>query len=157
MIGALDESSAYLGPQVIIPNYITGQHNCMSSSEHYEICCLNECDGIFQHFEKQIKAPTASTAEITRAMEAGITFSPLLSSSAPTEARNMSAVLRTRLDEISAHHQGAIPLHGRQFAQWLHYAFPQECPYPHMSGKVGWETLADQVAKNVKLTLTEED
>ena len=32
MIGALDESSAYLGPQVIIPNYINGQHNRISSS-----------------------------------------------------------------------------------------------------------------------------
>merc|ERR550537_644654 len=29
-----------------------------------------------------------------------------------------------------------IPLHGRLFAQWLHYAFPHECPYPHMSGTV---------------------
>ncbi|OLP24478.1 hypothetical protein AK812_SmicGene48940, partial [Symbiodinium microadriaticum] len=25
------------------------------------------------------------------------------------------------------------PLHGRLFAQWMHYAFPHECPYPQIA------------------------
>merc|ERR1719188_1682577 len=31
---------------------------------------------------------------------------------------------------IAAKHGGAVPLHGRQFAQWLHFAFPLACPFP---------------------------
>ena len=27
-----------------------------------------------------------------------------------------------------------VPLHGRLFAQWMHYAFPRHCPFPHVSG-----------------------
>lgn len=27
-----------------------------------------------------------------------------------------------------------MPLHGRLFMQWLHHAYPRECPYPHLSG-----------------------
>merc|ERR1719163_1913075 len=124
------------GSQVIISNYLAGQHNCISSSDYYSACCLNECDGIFQHLEARIRAPAASAAEIARVIEEGIGLSPLLSSTAPTEARNLSATLRTRLDEIASHHDNMIPLHGRLFAQWLHYAFPHECPYPHMPGTV---------------------
>jgi len=147
-LGALDDSSAWLGPQVLISNYIVGKHNCISSSEYYDVCCLNECDGIFQHLEMRIGAPRASAVEITRAIEEGITFSPLLSSSAPTEARNLSATLKTRLLEIASHHKDMIPLHGRLFAQWLHYAFPRECPYPHMPGTVSTAASGDSVTKD---------
>merc|ERR1719160_413847 len=35
-----------------------------------------------------------------------------------------------QLDEVSQHHNGRIPIHGRLFQQWLHYVFPYECPYP---------------------------
>merc|ERR1719322_1208044 len=31
---------------------------------------------------------------------------------------------------VSAHHGGRVPLHGRLFAQWLHHAYPRECPFP---------------------------
>merc|ERR1719299_378709 len=64
-IGAIDTSSVGLGPQVIIPNYIQGSNNCISSALYYDICCLNECDGIYQHLEARINAPTASAAEVT--------------------------------------------------------------------------------------------
>jgi len=30
-----------------------------------------------------------------------------------------------------------VPLHGRLFTQWLHFAFPHECPYPHITQKDG--------------------
>ena len=31
---------------------------------------------------------------------------------------------------------GLVPIHGRLFAQWLHYVFPRECPFPHKTGSV---------------------
>merc|ERR1719191_1732867 len=42
--------------------------------------------------------------------------------------------LVARLGEIAALHDGQLPIHGRLLAQWLHFVFPHECPYPHMGG-----------------------
>merc|ERR1719310_2503417 len=53
---------------------------------------------------------------------------------------NISARARDRLKEVAAHHNGKVPLHGRLFAQWLHFAFPRDCPYPHVAGTVKPET-----------------
>merc|ERR1719418_183184 len=55
-----------------------------------------------------------------------------------TEAapRNLSATLVTRLDDIASRHGGRVPLHGRLFMQWLHHAYPRDCPYPHVSGTI---------------------
>merc|ERR1719387_1188818 len=53
-LGALDTSSQWHGPQVIIPNYLIGINNCISTGVYYDVCCLNECDGIFQHLEARI-------------------------------------------------------------------------------------------------------
>merc|ERR1719265_2756807 len=46
----------------------------------------------------------------------------------------MSSFLRQKLDDMASLHKGEIPLHGRLMAQWLHYVFPHDCPYPHMDG-----------------------
>lgn len=139
--GALDSSSSWQGPQVIIANYLTGINNCISTSTYYDICCLNECDGIYLHLEARFRKPTASPEEITQAIEGGINSSHLLSSTAPTEPRKLDDHLLHKLSEIAEHHDGQIPLHGRLFAQWLHFAFPLECPFPHLSGSVRRETI----------------
>jgi hypothetical protein len=41
--------------------------------------------------------------------------------------------LADKLQAIADRHSGLVPLHGRLFAQWMHYAFPSECPYPHIA------------------------
>jgi len=151
MIGALDESSEVFGPQVIIPNYITGQNNCISNHLFYKVCCLNECDGVFQHLEERIGRPTGSAAEVTQAIEEGMPPSFLFSSSFPVEARNLSAPLRGMLKQIADHHGDAIPLHGRLLAQWLHYAFPRECPFPYMAGTIT-QMQQYQLGKIVEVT-----
>jgi hypothetical protein len=48
--------------------------------------------------------------------------------------RNLSQSLLQHLDEIASRTGGNVLLHGRLFAQWMHYAFPRECQYPHLSG-----------------------
>jgi len=123
--GALDESSTWLGPQVMIANYINAMSNCITSQPYYQICCLNECDLVFQQLESHIAAPSASTSEVINALENGIY--------APT---NISALHRERLDEIARVNQDQIPIYGRLFARWLHFVYPQECPYPHAEGVV---------------------
>merc|ERR1719277_792409 len=61
-----------------------------------------------------------------------------LVSTLPSESvkapRELPTLLRQRLDEVAAHHGGQVPLHGRLFAQWLHHAYPLECPYPQEAG-----------------------
>ena len=32
-------------------------------------------------------------------------------------------------------HGGKVPIHGRLFAQWLHYVFPRDCAFPYKSGQ----------------------
>jgi len=158
LIGALDESSASQGPQVIIPNYVLGMNNCITSTLYYNICCLNECDGVFEHLESRIRSPTASAAEITRAVEDGITESyPVLSSTASTGSRNLTASLRARLQEIAVKHGDAIPLHGRLLGQWLHYVYPRECPFPHMSGTVDQKSPNEAAKANVRVRVSKDE
>lgn len=48
----------------------------------------------------------------------------------------VNTALRNQLHSVASTHQGQVPLHGRLFAQWLHYVFPHECVFPHKSGAV---------------------
>merc|ERR1719299_211005 len=50
------------------------------------------------------------------------------------EPPQLKGSLTTQLQQIADSHDGTVPLHGRLFAQWLHYAFPRECPFPHKAG-----------------------
>jgi len=133
-LGALDESSTLQGPQVIIPNYISGMSNCITSAPYYSICCLNECDRVFQHLEAVITASKAFPTEIIRAVES-------MPDTSSIEATNVSAALQSRLEEVAAVNGGKVPLHGRLFAQWLHYVFPRDCPFPHLAGTVNPQTV----------------
>jgi len=130
-LGALDESSPSLGPQVLIPNYITGLSNCITSAPYYSICCLNECDQIYQNLEALIPASPTSPGEIIKAVET------------MPQSSEISAQLRTKLDEVAHIHSGNVPLHGRLVAQWLHFAFPHECPYPHEAGTISPKTPSE--------------
>merc|ERR1719408_338365 len=58
-LGALDESSRWHGKQVIIPNYLQAMSNCIVSSQHYSVCCANECEGLMGEIEAAIREPEA--------------------------------------------------------------------------------------------------
>mmetsp|Transcript_12481 Transcript_12481/g.25192 ORF Transcript_12481/g.25192 Transcript_12481/m.25192 type:complete len:561 (-) Transcript_12481:125-1807(-) len=125
-LGALDESQAS-HPSVIIPNYINSASNCLASSKFYSVCCINECESLLKPLERHIGAPDALPSEIVALVEK-------LPSSTVDAPRQLPASLTQRLEEIAAEHGGRVPLHGRLFSQWMHHAFPRECPYPHASG-----------------------
>merc|ERR1719160_223147 len=105
--GALDETSVWLGPQVMITNYIHSLSNCITSAPYYSICCVNECDQVFQQLESRIAAPSATASQIIRALESGI------------DAPNITTLHRGRLDEIAKVNGDLIPIYGRLFARWL--------------------------------------
>merc|ERR1719343_1245028 len=56
---------------------------------------------------------------------------PLLQSDAVPAMGAVPDGLVTRLQEIAGMHNGVVPLHGRLFAQWMHHAYPFDCPFPH--------------------------
>merc|ERR1719282_338593 len=112
---------------VIVPNYVSGPSNCIASSKYYSVCCLNECEGLLSHLERELQAPEAPPSEIVHLVTA------LPSATVPAN-RTLSTTLVNRLLAIAETHEGKVPLHGRLFAQWMHHAYPRECPYPHMTG-----------------------
>jgi len=124
--GALDESDEKK-PSVIMTNYLTSPSNCLTTSSFYSVCCLDECEGLMEKLESEIGAPTATPNQISGTVAA-------LPSDTVEVPRVLSAPLIRRLDEIADRHEGHIPLHGRLFAQWMHHAYPRECPYPHVAG-----------------------
>jgi len=131
-LGALDETS-WRGKQVIIPNYIQATSNCIISAQHYLVCCVNDCDGVFDEIESQIGSPSAEPIQILAVIG---NMSAHGSSLDEDHAPQLEGSLTSQLELISSAHGGQVPLHGRLFAQWLHYAFPRECPFPHKTGAV---------------------
>merc|ERR1719162_670046 len=111
----------------MIPNYLMSKSNCLTSSAFYAICCSNECEGLLRHVEEMIASPSASPTRVADVISS-------LPSDSVDAPRNLSSTLRGRLDEIARHHGGEVPLYGRLFSQWMHHAYPRECPFPHVSG-----------------------
>jgi len=125
-LGALDETDPSR-MSVIIPNFIVSQTNCVTPSSLYTACCLNECEGLMASLEGAISGPAAEPSRIAELVSA-------MPSDTVDAPRAIHAAQLRRLEEIAALHGGTVPLHGRLFAQWMHHAYPRECPYPHLAG-----------------------
>jgi hypothetical protein len=125
-LGALDESDPKR-MSVIIPNYLNSLANCVAGSKFYDVCCIDECESILGSIETSVAAPDASPERIVELIEA-------LPSDTVEAPRKLPASLVQRLEQVALHHRGRVPLHGRLFAQWMHHAYPRECPFPHVSG-----------------------
>lgn len=129
-LGALDESDP-LVPRVIVPNYVGSRPQCLESSHFYAVCCRNECEEMMGAIENEVAGPTAAPQRLASiVVEAAGSMMPT----------GLSSSLRSRLDEVADTNGGVVPIHGRLFAQWLHHAFPRECPYPHESGTTSPQT-----------------
>lgn len=135
-LGALDETSSWQGKQVIIPNYIQAASNCIVSGQHYLVCCVNECEGLLREIEAKVAGPAATPSQIL-AIVSNMTSQTHLDQD---DAVQLGASHRSQLEQIAATHNGAVPLHGRLFAQWIHYVFPRECPFPHKMGMSSLKT-----------------
>mmetsp|Transcript_188 Transcript_188/g.499 ORF Transcript_188/g.499 Transcript_188/m.499 type:complete len:545 (+) Transcript_188:67-1701(+) len=132
--GALDETIAS-DPQVIIANYIINPTNCIADGAYFSVCCVSECEGLMNELAAHVQAPFAE-AELLHGIIAN------LSSSSVDAPRVIRQPLVDKLHEIAGRHGGMVPLHSRLFAQWMHFAFPAECPYPSHGGKLSAEAAA---------------
>lgn len=124
--GALDETDPD-SVSVVIPNYVNSPANCLTGSDFYATCCINECEELLGNLEHRLAAPRGTPNHIAEVVSH-------LASDTVDSPRNLSSALLVRLDEIAQKHDGLIPLHGRLFAQWMHHAYPRECLFPHVSG-----------------------
>mmetsp|Transcript_4131 Transcript_4131/g.7581 ORF Transcript_4131/g.7581 Transcript_4131/m.7581 type:complete len:657 (-) Transcript_4131:68-2038(-) len=131
-LGALDDSDVQQ-PQVIIANYMMARPNCLESSGLYAICCRNECEDLMGQLETSLQTSIADPKRIA-ALVAN------MSSDTVTAPRVLSSALLQRLEEVAGANNGQVPLHGRLFAQWMHHAYPRECPYPHEFGTTSPQT-----------------
>lgn len=136
-IGALDESNES-SPKVIIPNYLQAFANCVQATKMYAICCRSECEDLMAELESKIAAPSASPGVIASVISA-------LATPTVTAPRELSPELLARLRSIADRHGGQVNLHGRLFAQWMHHAYPSECPYPHEAGGTNRDASAEQM------------
>merc|ERR1740121_2281771 len=66
------------------------------------------------------RAPPARIADVVSRIHSGTLDAP----------RNLSESLLARLEDIAEFNEGVVPLHGRLFSQWMHHAYPRECPFP---------------------------
>jgi hypothetical protein len=121
-LGALDESDPG-NPRVIIPNWVNGPSNCLGTFASHDVCCHSGCEPLLETVEREIAAPAASVSRITEAVAI-----------AAPEVMPLTSVLLQRLNTIAAQNDGMVPIYGRLFAQWMHFVFPRDCPYPQVSG-----------------------
>jgi len=142
-IGAIDDSDEKY-PSVIIVNYAMSQSNCMEASNLYSICCQNGCEGLMRDLEAQVGGEDAEPAQLEKLV---------LALSTPTQPARTSldSVASQRLAEIAQINDGKIPLQGRLFAQWMHHAFPMECPYPHERGTLAKHDDSDTAASQEEI------
>jgi len=127
-LGAIDDSDPK-DPLVIVPNYLASRPNCITGSRLFMICCRNECEDLMSRLEDDVKDNLAAPRHLLKLVAE-------LSSETVDAPRRLSATLIQRLNSIAEINGGLVPLHGRLFAQWMHHAFPRECPFPHEAGSV---------------------
>merc|ERR1719189_2253026 len=85
-----------------------------------------ECEWIQGQVEAAIAAPTATADDVLNVVS-NVTVGT-------DEPARLDDAMREKLVRIAQLHGGKVPLHGRLFAQWLHYAFPHECAFPQKAG-----------------------
>merc|ERR1719387_2953827 len=148
-LGALDESDPKR-LRVIVPNYLSGPNNCIEASGVHTYCCKDECGVLVAEVERGIAAPTGAVGDIAKVVAQ-------ISTDTVDAPRNLTSELISKLDSVASRHGGRVPHHGRLFAQWMHHAFPNECPHPHVSGTTAPKTTVAFKKSGGKVSVTAEE
>ena len=113
------------------------------------MCCIDECERLLGKLEREIGAPASTPAQNAQLAEN-------LPSDTVEAPRVLSGALWRRLTELAERHEGAVPLHTRLFAQWMHHSYPRECVFPYVSGVSG-PVSADEWMPEGERHATEEE
>lgn len=122
-LGTIIEIDGDDGPSVLVANYMHSATNCLDWSSHYDVCCPDICESRFTVIEHAIDGPLGKADVILKVVSR-------MSDSPP------STNLIHRLHEIEKVNGGSVPIHGRLFAQWMHYIFPSECEFMHSTSNL---------------------
>eukprot|EP00929_Paragymnodinium_shiwhaense_P108786 TRINITY_DN75124_c0_g1_i1.p1 TRINITY_DN75124_c0_g1~~TRINITY_DN75124_c0_g1_i1.p1 ORF type:complete len:438 (-),score=122.24 TRINITY_DN75124_c0_g1_i1:156-1313(-) len=101
------------GKSVLLANYLSLPMHCTASTELFSVCCASPCEDIARQVESQAMAPKVSSDRLFQ----------IASKVAP-----VARPLQRKLDRIARQQGGDVLLHSEAFAEWLHYAFPAQCP-----------------------------
>jgi len=110
--------------------------NCIVTTPNYLVCCVNECEDILGEIERTFQTPVAPVDKVLNLVANMTNFDD--------ERPDLNGTLGAQLHRIAEVHGGQVPLHGRLFAQWLHYVFPRECPFPHKTGATVSQTPVER-------------
>jgi len=122
MMGTLDESEPFM-PKLIIANYIIAPSNCVAPFKYHNICCISECESVITQIEQTVRAPVGTAQQL-------LNIVANISTTSVDAPRILPNSLTYKMQHIADRHEGAIPIHGKLFLQWLHFAFPRDCPFP---------------------------
>eukprot|EP00931_Biecheleriopsis_adriatica_P049063 TRINITY_DN28371_c0_g1_i2.p1 TRINITY_DN28371_c0_g1~~TRINITY_DN28371_c0_g1_i2.p1 ORF type:complete len:628 (+),score=106.36 TRINITY_DN28371_c0_g1_i2:22-1884(+) len=148
-LGALDESDPRR-PYVILANYVSSFNNCIRSSNLYAMCCRSPCELLMASLERDVAAPNATPEQLAELVGN-------LSTDTVAARGQLEQKLLERLQSVARKSGGRVPLHGRLFAQWMHHAFPRECPYPHEAGVTNPQTPDEWMQATGRTTSVSED
>lgn len=140
-LGALDESAGV--QSVIVPNYVSSRPNCLTASTIYMVCCRNECEDLLAHLEQELATSSAVPSRIVELIEA-------LPSDTTTVPRKLPEHLVVSLSAMASENDGWVSIHSRKFADWMHQAYPRECPRPNDKGSIGPQTPDEWMQDNGK-------
>eukprot|EP00929_Paragymnodinium_shiwhaense_P007675 TRINITY_DN111583_c0_g1_i1.p1 TRINITY_DN111583_c0_g1~~TRINITY_DN111583_c0_g1_i1.p1 ORF type:complete len:428 (+),score=104.47 TRINITY_DN111583_c0_g1_i1:59-1285(+) len=101
------------GNIVLLANYLSLPMHCTATTELFSVCCTSGCESIARHIESKAMAPKVSSDRLVQ----------IASAVAP-----VARPLQRKLNKIAQQQGGDVLVHSAEFAEWLHYAFPAECP-----------------------------
>jgi len=121
-ISALDESRTG-SPKVMIANYLASSSNCIAWSQHFSVCCLNQCENLMNDLEGRVQTSDVPVDQLIHAVAS-------ISSGSVTAPRALPPRLEEMAYSIARIHGGVVPLMSGDFRRWFHFAFPNECAFP---------------------------
>eukprot|EP00929_Paragymnodinium_shiwhaense_P025085 TRINITY_DN15250_c0_g1_i2.p1 TRINITY_DN15250_c0_g1~~TRINITY_DN15250_c0_g1_i2.p1 ORF type:complete len:604 (+),score=116.93 TRINITY_DN15250_c0_g1_i2:190-2001(+) len=116
-LGILVPSETEAVASLVIPNYIVSQTMCLSTASYYTVCCPNECEAIVDELEVAAASPVASADKVISTIQSLRLGNTVLSDTAAAD-----------LHSVAEGNSGNVELHSQTFGDWLHRAFPYECP-----------------------------
>jgi hypothetical protein len=123
-LGTIDDTDP-LEPRLILSNYVHAPSNCVARSSFYSVCCMNQCDDLYNHLERNIGKPEATAEEI---------ISVVSGLSTATTCNILPDDLQVKLHTIADKNHGQVLLHGKAFAEWMHFVYPRECTWQQKYG-----------------------
>ena len=107
-LGELDESAAWQQKQATISSYLQSASNCAVSTKHYQLCCLDLCEGNLADIQAAVDHEEASSHEILEIVK-NLSM-PSSEDFNDEPVVQIDRLLVTRLDDVAASRGGTVRL-----------------------------------------------